>query len=85
MSDILTSASESTQGLWPAVPAGPAKSTSRLHRLVVLRDTIATWRERVYFRRELEKLMKNNPELIDDIGLTIRQVEAEIVKPFWHR
>ena len=30
-------------------------------------------------------MLKDNPELIDDIGLTIRQVEAEIAKPFWQR
>jgi uncharacterized protein YjiS (DUF1127 family) len=29
--------------------------------------------------------LKNNPELIDDIGLTKRQIEAEIAKPFWQR
>jgi hypothetical protein len=28
-------------------------------------------------------MSKANPHLIDDIGLTRRQVEAEIAKPFW--
>ena len=30
-------------------------------------------------------MSKDNPDLIDDIGLTKRQVEAEIAKPFWQR
>ena len=30
-------------------------------------------------------MSKDNPHLIDDIGLTRRQVEAEIAKPFWQR
>jgi uncharacterized protein YjiS (DUF1127 family) len=28
-------------------------------------------------------MSKDNPHLIDDIGLTRRRVEAEIAKPFW--
>ncbi|EHK54991.1 hypothetical protein MAXJ12_22541 [Mesorhizobium alhagi CCNWXJ12-2] len=28
-------------------------------------------------------MSKDNPHLIDDIGLTKRQVEAEIAKRFW--
>lgn len=47
-----------------------------------LRSIIATWRERMCFRRQLERMSKANPHLIDDIGLTRRQVEAEIAKPF---
>ena len=48
-----------------------------------LRSMIATWEERIRFRRDLEQRSKDNPHLIDDIGLTSRQVEAEIAKPFW--
>jgi uncharacterized protein YjiS (DUF1127 family) len=46
---------------------------------------IAAWRERIWFRRELEQKSKDNPHLIADIGLTRWQVEAEIAKPFWRR
>ena len=62
---------------------------SRLHySLATLRSTIATlrdrtWRERISVRWELEQMSKDNPHLIDDIGLTRRQVEAEVAKPFW--
>ena len=48
-----------------------------------LPGTIATWRWRIRFRWELEQKLKADPHLIDDIGLTARQVEAEIAKHFW--
>jgi uncharacterized protein YjiS (DUF1127 family) len=57
-------------------------AVSRGH-LTTLRSTIATWEERKRLRWELEQMLKANPHLIDDIGLTRRQVEAEIAKPFW--
>ena len=52
MNDILQAASQS-----PRAVAGNARridqSTSRRHTLVVPRGIIATWRERIYLRREL--------------------------------
>jgi uncharacterized protein YjiS (DUF1127 family) len=48
-----------------------------------LRSIIATWSELKRFRWALEQMLKDNPHLIDDIGLTRRQVEAEIAKSFW--
>lgn len=51
--------------------------------LSTLRSIMATWDERKRFRWELAQKLKDNPHLIDDIGLTRRQVEAEIAKPFW--
>jgi uncharacterized protein YjiS (DUF1127 family) len=70
----------------PGTPVGPV---SRRH-LTTLRSIIATWRERTWrerirFRWELEQMLEANPHLIDDIGLTKRQAEAEIAKPFWQR
>lgn len=50
-----------------------------------LRGLVATWRWRMRFRRELAQKAKHDPHLIDDIGLTRRQVEAEIAKPVWQR
>ncbi|GLS29723.1 Uncharacterized conserved protein YjiS, DUF1127 family [Mesorhizobium albiziae] len=60
---------------------GPADTSRR--RLESLRSMIATWDERIRVRWELEQMSASNPHLIDDIGLTRRQVEAEIAKPFW--
>jgi uncharacterized protein YjiS (DUF1127 family) len=48
-----------------------------------LRDLVARWRQRTYFRKELMRLAQDGPHMIDDIGLTMREVEAEIEKPFW--
>ena len=68
---------------WLGTPVGPAESAHRPHSLATLRSLIAAWRERTRLRRHLERMSKANPHLIDDIGLTRRQVEAEIAKPFW--
>ncbi|MFD1987238.1 DUF1127 domain-containing protein [Mesorhizobium newzealandense] len=70
-----------------ARPGAPEAPVSRRH-LTTLRSIVATWRdrtwrERIRFRWELEQMSKANPHLIDDIGLTDRQVETEIAKPFW--
>ena len=48
-----------------------------------LRSIIAAWSERMRVRWELEQMSKDGSHLIDDIGLTRRQVETEIAKPFW--
>ena len=42
--------------------------------------------EQTRFRWDLKRISEANPHLIDDIGLTRRQVEEEIAKlPFWQR
>jgi uncharacterized protein YjiS (DUF1127 family) len=65
-------------------PLGQA--SHRRYSLATLRNTIATWRQRSRFRWDLKRISDANPHLIDDIGLTKRQVEAEIAKlPFWQR
>ncbi|BCH24996.1 DUF1127 domain-containing protein [Mesorhizobium sp. L-8-3] len=79
MNDTLASAPH--QAARPGAPVGPAE-VSRRH-LATLRSIIATWEERKRFRWDLEQMSRANPHLIDDIGLTRRQVEAEIAKPFW--
>ena len=64
-------------------PVAPAEASRRHYSLSTLRSIVASWDERKRFRRELAQKAKDNPHLIDDIGLTRRQVEAEIAKPFW--
>lgn len=66
-----------------ATPVRPVEVSRRHYSLATLRSIIATWEERIRFRRDLEQRSKANPHLIDDIGLTRRQVEAELAKPFW--
>lgn len=72
-----------------ARPGTPVAPVSRWH-LTTLRGIIATWRdrtwrERIRFRWQLAQMAKDNPHLIDDIGLTDRELEAEIAKRFWQR
>ncbi|TPN85073.1 DUF1127 domain-containing protein [Mesorhizobium sp. CU2] len=67
--------------------AHPAEFKSRWrYSLAALRSLIALRREQAYFRFELKRMAADNPYLIDDIGLTKEEVEAEIAKlPFWQR
>ncbi|UVC16024.1 DUF1127 domain-containing protein [Mesorhizobium onobrychidis] len=81
MNDTLASAPH--QAARPGTPVEPAEMSRR--HLTTLRSIIAAWDERKRFRWELEQMSKDNPHLIDDIGLTRRQVEAEIAKPFLRR
>ena len=65
------------------LPVRSAETPRRHSSLGILRSVVATWDQRKRVRCELEQISKDNPHLIDDIGLTGRQVEAEIAKPFW--
>ena len=82
MNDTLASAPH--RATRPGIPVETA-DMSRRHR-ATLRSMIATWRARTRFRWELKQMAKDNPHLIDDIGLTRLQAEEEIAKlPFWQR
>lgn len=59
------------------------KVPPRLFSLAALRSLLAVWQARVRLRHQLATMAKANPHLIDDIGLSRRQVAAEIAKPFW--
>ncbi|MBZ9992099.1 DUF1127 domain-containing protein [Mesorhizobium sp. BH1-1-5] len=75
--------------LAPSTPlaACPAEIKGRRrYSLAALRSLIAERRKQAYFRFELKRMATDNPHLIDDIGLTRKEVEAEIAKlPFWQR
>jgi uncharacterized protein YjiS (DUF1127 family) len=66
-------------------PARPSNVFQRHDRPTTIGSIFSTWDERIRFRWDLEQMSRDNPHLIDDIGLTRRQVEAEIAKPFWQR
>ena len=83
MSTQLSLTSKFHQLLWSDQPVLRTEPSSALSRLKDLRGLFAVWRERIYYRRELKRLAKDVPELIDDVGLTMSIVEAEIQKPFW--
>jgi uncharacterized protein YjiS (DUF1127 family) len=52
-------------------------------RLNAMCDLVAVWRERIYYRGELKRLAADGPQRIDDVGLTLAGVEAELHKRFW--
>lgn len=81
MSDAFATARRPAE--WPRTAAGSAEMSRRCSRLAIVRSIVATWDERMRFRWDLERKSKDTPHLIDDIGLTKRQVETEIAKPFW--
>ncbi|MBZ9795479.1 DUF1127 domain-containing protein [Mesorhizobium sp. ES1-4] len=64
----------------PTWTIGPASVWARL---IALRGLVAVWRERMYYRKELKRLAEHGPQRIDDVGLTLAGVEAELQKPFW--
>lgn len=64
----------------PETCAGPV---NRPRPRYSLRSMIAKWRERDRFRADLERKLRDDPHLIDDIGMTRRQVEEELARPFW--
>jgi uncharacterized protein YjiS (DUF1127 family) len=74
----MTNTLASAPAAWPEKPAAPTR-----RHLISPQSMIAAWRERIRFRWDLKQMVEANPHLIDDIGLTRRQVEAEIVKRFW--
>jgi uncharacterized protein YjiS (DUF1127 family) len=71
------------QAARPGTSVGQPAASRRRYGLASLRRILATWEERKRVRWELEQMSRDNPHLIQDIGLTRRQVEAEIAKPFW--
>ena len=79
MNDMLVSRAELTAR--PAVPKGAWR-----YSLAALRSLLAARRRRTRFRFDLKRIATDNPHLIDDIGMTKEDVEAEIAKlPFWQR
>jgi uncharacterized protein YjiS (DUF1127 family) len=85
MNDGLTLLPRADQALWPASPAETAEMKGRRYNPAALREIIALWRRRICFRWELARLAKHCPELIDDLGLTMGDIERETEKPFWRR
>ena len=84
MNDI--PASTPRHALRARTPMAPRDLARPRYRLASLRNTIATWLQRTRFRWDLKQMARDNPHLIDDIGLTTQQAEEEIAKlPFWQR
>lgn len=61
----------------------PAAPSLRHHDLATLRSLVVVWMQRRRIRQELARLSRAGPHLVDDIGLTRRQLDSEIAKYFW--
>jgi uncharacterized protein YjiS (DUF1127 family) len=51
--------------------------------LAVVWAALALWRRRSRYRRELARLRRSGPHLIEDIGLLREHADREAAKPFW--
>ena len=60
-----------------------SKASTRSLSPLALLELLSLWQTRARVRRQLASLARAHPYLIDDIGLTRRQVGLEIAKPFW--
>jgi uncharacterized protein YjiS (DUF1127 family) len=83
MRPILTSVSDVHGAMRFDPGERQAKAAGRAQSRPGLRNLIATWKDRGRFRWELACMARDMPELIDDIGLTMAEVNTEIAKPFW--
>lgn len=73
----------SVHAAWLETPMLRPRLSIRFGGPAKLRHMLDRWRDRIRFRWDLAQMAKANPHLIADIGLTERQAEAEIAKPFW--
>lgn len=64
-------------------PVRRRRAPRRSLGLAGLLGMLGAWEERKRFRLRLEDMLMTAPHLIEDVGLTRKQVEAEIAKPFW--
>jgi uncharacterized protein YjiS (DUF1127 family) len=46
---------------------------------------LGAWRRRHRYRRDLTRLMRTGPHLIEDIGLLRKHAAREAAKPFWRQ
>lgn len=61
-----------------------AATTSNLSGSILgVIQCISEWRRRILYRRELERLLKTGPHLIQDMGLGIDEALHEVSKPFY--
>jgi uncharacterized protein YjiS (DUF1127 family) len=56
-----------------------------LSSLAEIAAVLGAWRRCCRYRRELERLMRSGPHLIEDIGLSRKHAEREAAKPFWRQ
>lgn len=54
-----------------------------LSKLAEIRPLLDAWRRRHRYRRELKRLLRSGPHLVEDIGLSRQHADREVAKSFW--
>jgi len=80
---LRTSAQAAVSGPAAVIPAlGPTSGSNGL-RIRALLNLPATWWQRSRFRTELRADLRENPELLRDIGIGVHEAQAEASRFFW--
>ena len=53
---------------------------SLIHKIQVTLESVQGWMDRHHQRKQLAKL---DLEQLEDMGITIEQLQSELAKPFW--
>jgi uncharacterized protein YjiS (DUF1127 family) len=72
---------DDVQALSSASRRPHAQSLARV--LAEVGAALALWRQRTRYRRDLARLRRSGPHLIEDIGLLRAHADREAAKPFW--
>lgn len=59
------------------------RARAKILNLWIFKATWAEWRRRRRYRADLKRLLRVGPYMVDDIGLTMKEAQREIAKPFW--
>ncbi|MEI2299649.1 DUF1127 domain-containing protein [Ensifer sp. MJa1] len=83
MSKLLSGMSEFYHAVSDDVEHTAEPGEGRVSRWFHPRRLFAMWDDRQHYRDQLAHMATDAPELIDDIGLTEKQVDKEVHKHFW--
>jgi len=72
---------DGTHALGSAGRRPHARSLVRV--LAEVEAALTLWRRRSRYRRDLARLRRSGPHLIEDIGLLREHADREAAKPFW--
>jgi uncharacterized protein YjiS (DUF1127 family) len=72
---------DDAHALWSAGRRPHAQNLVRV--LAEVGAALALWRRRSRYRRDLARLRRSGPHLIEDIGLLREHADREAAKPFW--
>lgn len=83
MSNILSGMSGFSRNVGLDLSQNPSRDDGRTYGWRNPIRLLMAWDERLRFRTQLAQMAEHAPELLDDVGLSKAQVEAEMSKPFW--